>query len=38
MSKITQAKTDFEFVSSQFLCADLPNDWFEMKAEKYMTS
>jgi len=34
MSKITQAKTDFEFISSQFLCEDLPNDWFEMKEEK----
>ena len=34
MSKIKQAETDFEFISSQFLSADLPNDWFEMKAEK----
>jgi len=34
MSKIKQAERDFEFISSQFLSADLPNDWFEMKAEK----
>ena len=34
MSKITQAKTDFEFISSQFLSADLPNNWFEMEEEK----
>ena len=25
---------DFEFISSQFLCDDLPKDWYEMKAEK----
>ena len=34
MSKIKQAERDFEFISSQFLSADLPNDWFEMEAEK----
>ena len=34
MAKITQFMTDVEFVSSQFLCSDLPKDWYEMKAEK----
>ena len=34
MAKITQFMTDVEFVSSQFLCSDLPKDWYEMEEEK----
>ena len=29
-----QYEKDVEFVSSQFLCSELPKDWYEMKAEK----
>ena len=29
-----QYEKDVEFVSSQFLCSELPKDWYEMEAEK----
>ncbi len=34
MSYDSQFEKDVQFVSGQFLCDDLPKDWYEMKAEK----